>query len=233
MRNILMAGTLGVFLVQVAGCPNMMTEGTSPGAKFTTSMGEFVVKLELEKAPVSVGNFIQYAKAGHYDGTIFHRVVPGFMIQGGGYTPEMTLKEARANILNESGNGLSNLRGTIAMARGEDPDSARAQFFINVADNKQLDSTLNTPGYTVFGQVMQGMDVVDSIAAVPTRDEIGFSNLPIEPVIIQTVELIEVPDGTSELTPYGEQTVEQQRYQAMLFLRETAVSLLQFALMPR
>ena len=94
----------------------MMTEGTSPGAKFTTSMGEFVVKLELEKAPVSVGNFIQYAKAGHYDGTIFHRVVPGFMIQGGGYTPEMTLKEARANILNESGNGLSNLRGTIAMA---------------------------------------------------------------------------------------------------------------------
>ena len=102
-----------------------------------------------------------------------------------------------------------------------------------MADNKQLDSTLNTPGYTVFGQVMQGMDVVDSIAAVPTRDEIGFSNLPVEPVVIQTVELIEVPDGTSELTPYGEQTVEQQRYQAMLFLRETAVSLLQFALMPR
>jgi peptidyl-prolyl cis-trans isomerase A (cyclophilin A) len=233
MRGILTAGVLSVFLIQVAGCPNMMTEGTTQGAKFTTSKGEFVVKLELEKAPVNVGNFMQYVKDGFYNGTIFHRVVPNFMIQGGGYTPEMSLKETRSSILNESGNGLSNVRGTIAMARGEEPDSGRAQFFINVADNKQLDSTLTTAGYTVFGEVTQGMDVVDQIAAVATHDEIGFSNLPVDPVVIQSVELVDVPTGTAEFTAQGQDMVQQQQYQAMLFLRQTAVSLLQFALMPR
>lgn len=233
MRSLFMGAVLAVYLVQVAGCPNMMTEGTAQGAKFTTSKGEFVVKLELEKAPVNVGNFMQYVKGGFYNGTIFHRVVPNFMIQGGGYTPDMALKETRSNILNESGNGLSNVRGTIAMARGEEPDSARAQFFINVADNKQLDSTVATPGYTVFGEVTQGMDIVDQIAAVPTHDEIGFSGLPVDPVIIQTVELVDVPSGTAELTAQGEDMVQQQQYQAMLFLRQTAVSLLQFALLPR
>lgn len=233
MRRLLAIAVLGVFLIQVAGCPNMMTEGTTQGAKFTTSQGEFTVKLELEKAPISVGNFMQYVHAGFYDGTIFHRVVPNFMIQGGGYTPEMTLKDARTNIMNESANGLSNVRGTIAMARGDDPDSARAQFFINVKDNTQLDSTLTAPGYTVFGEVIDGMSIVDAIAAVPTHDEIGFSSLPVTPVVIQSVELVDVPSGTSQLTAEGQDMVAQQQYQARLFMRQTAVSLLEFALIPR
>jgi peptidyl-prolyl cis-trans isomerase A (cyclophilin A) len=233
MRSILAAGILGVFLIQVAGCPNMMTEGTTQGAKFTTSKGEFVVKLELEKAPVTVGNFMQYVKDGFYNGTIFHRVVPSFMIQGGGYTSDMTLKQVRSSIINESGNGLSNVRGTIAMARGDAPDSAEAQFFINVADNKQLDSTVTTPGYTVFGEVTQGMDIVDQIAAVPTQDQLGFSNLPVDPVTIQSIELVDVPSGVAELTAQGQDMVQQQQYQAMLFVRQTVVSLLQFALSPR
>jgi peptidyl-prolyl cis-trans isomerase A (cyclophilin A) len=233
MRSYVPAGILGLFLLQMAGCPNMLTEGTVSGAKFTTSKGEFVVRLELEKAPVTVGNFMQYVQSGFYNGTIFQRVVPNFMIQGGGYTADMSLKETRSAIVNESGNGLSNVRGSVSMARGDDPDSARAQFFINVVDNKQLDSTLTVPGYTVFAEVTQGMDVVDQIAAVPTHDIVGFSNLPVDPVVIQSIELVDVPSGTSELTAQGEDMVQQQQYQALVFLRSTAVSLLQFALMPR
>ncbi len=160
--------------------------------KLATSMGDIVVQLEPEKAPKTVANFVQYVKAGHYDGLIFHRVISSFMIQGGGYDSSMNEKPTRPAIALESRNGLSNLRGTIAMARTMVPDSATAQFFINVVDNQRLDAA-NAPdgnGYAVFGKVISGMEVVDKIRAVPVGDKAGHQNVPLQPVVIKkaTVE---------------------------------------------
>jgi peptidyl-prolyl cis-trans isomerase A (cyclophilin A) len=155
--------------------------------RLDTSMGEIVIELDAAKAPKSVANFIEYVKAGHYNGTIFHRVIPNFMIQGGGFDPEMNQKPTRAPIPLESKNGLTNLRGSVAMARTNVPDSATAQFFINLKDNAFLDSA-NTPdgtGYAVFGKVVSGMDVVDKIWAVPTGNKGPYQNVPVTPVLIR------------------------------------------------
>ncbi|MFO1419231.1 MAG: peptidylprolyl isomerase [Methylotetracoccus sp.] len=146
-----------------------MTEPTK--IKLETSLGAIVVKLDPAKAPVSSANFISYVKQGHYDGTIFHRVIPGFMAQGGGYTADFKQKPTNPPIKNEADNGLKNKRGTIAMARTPDPNSATAQFFINYVDNAFLDFRNPTPqgwGYAVFGEVVEGMNVVDEMAKVPT-----------------------------------------------------------------
>ncbi len=160
--------------------------------RLATTAGDIVVELDAAKAPKTVANFVAYVRAGHYDGTIFHRVIDGFMIQGGGYRPDLSEKPTRAPIPLESRNGLSNLRGTIAMARTGVPDSATSQFFINVADNLGLDqpNARDGEGYAVFGKVVEGMDVVDRIKAAPTRAEGEFQNLPAKPVIIRkaTVE---------------------------------------------
>ena len=160
--------------------------------KLATSMGDIVVELDREKAPKTVDNFLQYVKAGHYDGTIFHRVIENFMIQGGGMKPDMSEKATRAPIPLESRSGLSNVRGTIAMARTPAPDSATAQFFINVKDNPFLDqpNARDGNGYAVFGKVVAGMDVVDKIRAVPVGDKGGHQNVPVKPVTINkaTVE---------------------------------------------
>lgn len=157
-----------------------------------TSAGTVVLELDAQRAPRTVDNFIQYVKAGHYDGTVFHRVIDGFMIQGGGMTPDLREKPMRAPIPLEAANGLSNLRGTVAMARTMVPDSATAQFFINVADNLALDAprARDGRGYAVFGKVVQGMEVVDRIRAVATGNQSGFQNVPLEPVLIKkaTVE---------------------------------------------
>lgn len=158
-----------------------------PQVKFTTTMGDIVIELEPERAPKSVANFLMYVKAGQYNDTVFHRVIPTFMIQGGGYTKELAYKSTLDPIENEASNGLSNLRGTVAMARLDDPNSATSQFFINVVDNKFLNFSLGgNAGYAVFGRVVSGMDVVDKIRAVKT-DSItaGFADKPLEPVIIQ------------------------------------------------
>jgi peptidyl-prolyl cis-trans isomerase A (cyclophilin A) len=155
--------------------------------RLDTSMGEIVIELEAAKAPKSVANFLEYVKAGHYNGTIFHRVIPNFMIQGGGFDADMTQKPTRAPIPLESKNGLTNVRGSVAMARTNVPDSATAQFFINIKDNAFLDSA-NTPdgtGYAVFGTVVTGMDVVDKIWAVPTGNKGPFQNVPVTPVVIR------------------------------------------------
>jgi cyclophilin family peptidyl-prolyl cis-trans isomerase len=163
----------------------------SPSVEMQTSMGTIVIELDSEKAPVSVKNFLQYAKDGFYNGTIFHRVIDGFMIQGGGFTKDMDQKPAAAQILNESKNGLKNDRGTIAMARRAEPHSATSQFFINHKDNSsQLDYPLNGGGYAVFGKVTQGMDIVDKIAKVPTGNRSMHQNVPLEPVVIQSVKII-------------------------------------------
>jgi peptidyl-prolyl cis-trans isomerase A (cyclophilin A) len=156
--------------------------------RLSTTAGDIVVALDAAKAPKTVANFLQYVKAGHYDGTIFHRVIGNFMIQGGGMTADMKEKETRAPIPLESRNGLTNQRGTIAMARTADPNSATAQFFINVKDNDFLNQAQarDGNGYTVFGKVVEGMDVVDTIRAVPT----GTGDVPLQPIVIKkaTVE---------------------------------------------
>ncbi|MBP5990715.1 MAG: peptidyl-prolyl cis-trans isomerase [Piscinibacter sp.] len=159
--------------------------------KFATSAGDIVVELDAAKAPKTVANFVEYVKAGHYDGTIFHRVIPNFMIQGGGMTPDMKEKATRAPIPLESGNGLDNLRGTLAMARTMDPNSATAQFFINVVDNGFLNKAQSRDGngYAVFGKVVSGMEVVDKIRAVPTGNKGMHQNVPLEPVVINKATL--------------------------------------------
>jgi len=160
-----------------------------------TSAGDMTVELYPDKSPKSVENFLTYVNAGFYDGTIFHRVIDNFMIQGGGFTRELRQKPTRPAIANEAKNGLSNTRGTLAMARTGDPNSATAQFFINVVDNPRLDFTSEangaTWGYTVFGKVIQGLDVVDKIKAVPTGPQGPFkSDVPTTPVVIEKISVV-------------------------------------------
>lgn len=155
-----------------------------------TSLGEIYLQLYPDKAPKTVENFVSYIKAGHYDNTIFHRVIPKFMIQGGGFTVNMEQKPTQAPIPNEAANGLKNDRGTIAMARTSDVNSATAQFFINLVDNGFLNYRDNTPsgfGYCVFGKVIKGMDIVDKIGAVKTGVRGQFRDVPVESVIIKSI----------------------------------------------
>lgn len=156
-----------------------------------TSMGDIELALDDDKAPVTVANFVDYAKAGHFDGLIFHRVIPNFMIQGGGMDSKMQQRETRAPITNESNNGLSNQRGTIAMARTNDPNSATSQFFINTVNNTNLDGRGSRPGYAVFGRVSRGMEVVDRISAVETGNRGYYRDVPVEPIVINSVELVD------------------------------------------
>ncbi len=165
-------------------------------ATIETSMGSITVELDDAKAPITVKNFLDYAKSGHYDGTIFHRVIDGFMIQGGGFTKSMDQKKTNAPIKNEASNGLANKRGTIAMARTMVVDSATSQFFINLVDNDFLNFRAPTPqyyGYAVFGKVTDGMDVVDRIAKVKTGFAGPHQNVPEEPVIIKKVHVAAEP----------------------------------------
>ena len=170
---------------------------TSPAwaqkVKLATSMGDILIELAPDKSPKTVANFVQYVKAGHYNGVVFHRVIDGFMIQTGGFSPDMQEKPTRAAIPLESRNGLSNLRGSIAMARTSVPDSASAQFFINVGDNLNLDAAKSQDGngYAVFGKVVEGMDVVDKIKTVPVGNQAGHQNVPRQPVTIQQATLIQ------------------------------------------
>lgn len=164
----------------------------NPVAVISTTLGEIVVELFKDKAPASVENFLQYVRDGFYSGTTFHRIVPGYVIQGGGFTAKMEEKRTRPPILNEATNGLSNARGTLAMARTRALRSATSQFFINLSDNRKLDHRSYSPdefGYAVFGRVLSGMEVVDRIAALPTHDVGPFSDVPVSPVVIQAVTL--------------------------------------------
>ncbi len=170
----------------------------NPQVEMKTSLGTLVLELYPDKAPLTVESFLQYVKAGHYDGTLFHRVIPGFMIQGGGFGPDFKQKSTRNPVKNEAANGLKNATGTISMARTSDPHSATAQFFINVADNVSLDFRFPTQegyGYTVFGKVVKGMDVVQRIVQVPTGPgPAPHANVPVKPVVIEHARLIMPPD---------------------------------------
>ena len=167
------------------------TPAAQPKVEFVTSMGKFVVQLDPARAPKTVANFLDYVKSGFYKGTIFHRVIPGFMVQGGGFTANMQQKPTRPPIPLESQNGLRNLRGTIAMARTANPNSATAQFFVNVVDNASLDYPKpDGYGYAVFGKVISGMDVIDKIVAVPTQNEGMFQNVPVKPIVIEDAKVL-------------------------------------------
>ena len=167
--------------------------------QMTTSLGDIFLELNNELAPISTANFVDYASEGFYDGTIFHRVIPTFMIQGGGFTENMTKKKTKKGIENEWTNGLSNLKGTIAMARlGGQADSGTSQFFINVADNAFLDQPRDGSGYAVFGRVVKGMDVVEKIRLVPTGNKRGMGDVPIEPVVIKKVTVLK-PEEAEKL----------------------------------
>lgn len=156
-----------------------------------TTKGRIVLEIDQEKAPVTVANFLRYVREGFYDGTIFHRVIPDFMIQGGGFTPDMTKKETHETIINESSNGLKNARGTISMARTRAPNSAASQFFINLVNNYRLDyAGENRPGYTVFGKVIDGMPVADEIAQVKRKDVGMYSDVPVESIIIESARIV-------------------------------------------
>jgi peptidyl-prolyl cis-trans isomerase B (cyclophilin B) len=163
--------------------------------KLTTNFGDIVIELDAEKAPITVANFLEYVKAGHYENVVFHRVIKGFMIQGGGFQPGMQeKKDKRASIQNEADNGLKNEKYTLAMARTMDPHSASAQFFINATNNSFLNHTAKTAqgwGYAVFGKVVAGTDVVDKIEGVSTTSKAGHQDVPADDVIIEKAEIIE------------------------------------------
>ena len=165
---------------------------TRPRVRLTTSKGAIILELDRDRAPATTENFLEYVRSGFFDGTIFHRVIPGFMVQGGGFTADMTQKPTRAPIQNEADSGLANERGTVAMARTADPHSATAQFFVNLKDNDFLDHTAKDArgwGYTAFGKVVEGMEVVDAIAGVPTGRRGGHGDVPVEPVVIESAEV--------------------------------------------
>jgi cyclophilin family peptidyl-prolyl cis-trans isomerase len=171
----------------------------NPVIEMVTSKGTIILELDAKHAPITTANFVRYVNEGFYNGTIFHRVIPGFMIQGGGFTPEMREKDTHETIKNEASNGLTNDRGTIAMARRPDPDSASAQFFINLVDNSPLNyQGKSNPGYAVFGKVTKGMEVVDAIAKVKTGYRGPYENVPAEPVIIKSAKLVGQDQPKSE-----------------------------------
>ena len=197
---------LGVFLATSAACAfagappapvSLNPPPVNPEVKFVTTEGDFIVQLDPRRAPLTVRNFLEYVRSGFYNGTIFHRVVPGFVVQGGGFTDTYKEKKTRKPIPNESGNGLSNLRGTIAMARETAPHSATSQFYINLADNTKLDPQPNRWGYAVFGRVISGMKTIDDIASLPTGPAGPFKHdAPQIPVVIQKAILLKSKAGS-------------------------------------
>jgi len=183
--SLLLAFVLPLLCLTPGGASAQSAPGANPVVVLTTTLGEIEIELDEAKAPITVKNFLQYVDDGFYDGVIFHRVINGFMIQGGGFTPSMQQKQTRAQIQNEAANGLKNLRGTLAMARTSAPHSASAQFFINHKDNAFLDYPGQDGwGYAVFGRVTKGMEVVDKIAAVKTGVKAGMGDVPVETVAI-------------------------------------------------
>jgi cyclophilin family peptidyl-prolyl cis-trans isomerase len=171
-----------------------LTPGAAPQIQVVTSVGSFTLELNPERAPLTVAHFLRYVDQGQYSGTIFHRVIPNFVIQGGGFDSNYKLKAATAKVVNESGNGLTNQRGTVGMARSQDPHGSDAQFYVNLYDNEALDPNKTRWGYAVFGKVVQGMDVVDRIGNVATGARGPFKeDAPLKPVVIERIERVAVP----------------------------------------
>lgn len=189
MLKSTLAAVAAVFALSALSPAALAAKG-DPHVLLTTSAGNIELELNSQKAPVSVKNFVDYVNSGFYNNTTFHRVIPGFMIQGGGFNEQMQQKKPNPPIKNEADNGLRNTRGTIAMARTADKDSATSQFFINVADNAFLDHGQRDFGYAVFGKVVKGMDVADKISQVPTHDVGPYQNVPTKPVVILSAKVL-------------------------------------------
>ena len=192
MRTLILSMVLFLTSTLSFATENNMSD-TQTKVKLTTTLGEIIIQLNTEKAPVSSANFLTYVNEGFYNGTIFHRIIPGFMAQGGGFDTSFNQKAVHAPIKNEANNGMANSRGTIAMARTNDPNSATAQFFINYKDNSFLNHTSPTAsgwGYAVFGEVIEGMDVVDAMAKQPTGNRGGHQDVPKTDIVIEKAEVI-------------------------------------------
>lgn len=195
LGSVVLASALSLGSAHAQAPTAAPASGTAPAAAprvtLNTNLGAIVLELDPVRAPLTVQNFLQYVRDGHYHGTVFHRVIPGFMIQGGGFTSDMKQKPTRAPIQNEAKNGLRNVTGSIAMARTSDPHSASAQFFINLANNAALDyPSRDGWGYAVFGKVVQGQDVVQKIGKVATGNAAGHQNVPLTPIIIESAKLL-------------------------------------------
>jgi cyclophilin family peptidyl-prolyl cis-trans isomerase len=206
----MIAAPLLVLLAQSPVAPGPSPAPAAPARPVVvlqTSLGAIKVALDRDKAPLTVDNFLQYVRSGHYDGTIFHRVIPDFMIQGGGFEAAMNQKPTRPPIKNEASNGLKNRRGTVAMARTNDPDSATSQFFINLKDNAALDYGMRNAGYAVFGEVVDGMNVVDRIAAVPTTTRPPHADVPRVPVVIKSAH----EEGGASVPPPGKKSPQHPK----------------------
>jgi cyclophilin family peptidyl-prolyl cis-trans isomerase len=169
------------------------TQAPATQVRVVTSMGSFIIELNAERAPLTVPHFLKYVDQGHYTGTIFHRVISNFVIQGGGFDKDYKPTSAPSKVVNESGNGLTNVRGTVGMARGEEPHGSDVQFYVNLYDNEALDPNQTRWGYAVFGKVVQGMDVVDKIGNVATTAHGAFKDTPVEPVVIERIERVATP----------------------------------------
>ncbi len=189
-RHFLVASltSVAVFLFFSVGA--LAADNPTLRVRIQTNMGSIVIELDSQRAPITARSFIQYIQAGHYQGTIFHRVIPNFVIQGGGYTDKNVEKPTRAPVANESGNGLSNRRGTVGLARTGDPHSGTSQFYINLADNVSLDPQPGRWGYAVFGRVIEGMEIAQKISDTPTGSSGDFNDIPIKPIIIEKMELL-------------------------------------------
>lgn len=199
VNRIMQIAVAGILLSSASCSSNQTSTATTTETDNTvvlieTSMGDIKAVLFQDKAPITVDNFVRYVKDKHYDGTIFHRVISDFMIQGGGMTPDLKEKTTFGPIMNESLNGVANERGTLAMARTTIPDSATDQFFINVKDNHFLNGSVGKPGYAVFGKVLEGMDVVDKIRYVKTHKVNDMPDVPVEPVVIKSIRIVETGD---------------------------------------
>lgn len=183
-------GCFLALLVAVAWSQPSLGQGQATEVTFQTTAGTFTVELDTTRAPLTSAHFLQYVEQGHYEGTVFHRVVEGFVAQAGGFTEALEEKPAEATVVNEAGNGLSNLRGTVGMARTNDPHSANSQFYVNLVDNAALDPQPTRWGYAVFGRVVRGMEVIDAIGHVATGPGGRFDrSVPVEPIIIERVQL--------------------------------------------
>jgi cyclophilin family peptidyl-prolyl cis-trans isomerase len=198
LRNLL--GSALLVLAGLVAQTTALAADAAPQVRVTTNMGDFVIELLPDRAPLTVANYLRYVKEGYYSGTLFHRVVANFVIQGGGHSAtDLKLKPVHDPVNNEAGNGLQNKRGTVGLARGENAHSGNAQFYVNLVDNPDLDPLPTRWGYAVFGRIVQGMDVVDRIGVTPTGSSGPFkSDTPLKPVIIEKVELIE---GAAQAAP--------------------------------
>jgi len=188
MKRSTFLQTVACFVCAVSFAWAQPVHAADPVVVLITTMGEIDIQLDPKDAPVSTANFLAYVDKKFYDGTIFHRIIPGFMVQGGGFTPDMKEKETMPPIKNEATNGLKNLRGTISMARINDPNSATSQFFLNLVDNGMLDPNpgMGNAGYAVFGKILKGLDVIDRMAQVPTTTKGSFENVPVTDVLLVT-----------------------------------------------